>query len=335
MQNNAGIADIIGTIKALNRTPERSIVPFLHQIFKNMIKKFVLFSSLILSFSAVLFGQNDPGLFSRLQAISNNGIDFFNVDGIEITSQHLKTAFSKKNILKKFKKYSIKESDLMASDSSIHFQNYYVSKTEEILPGTVQQASYYFMENKDKGITAVTFTNENSGDKNFESAFINLILNDAIPKSIYTPLVIDSINFAGRKMVLGNACHWMNINDIQCPYYGEMNWSVHKTLESASKSIRYQYNIIKVKRGGKIISESLADVIFEGTEVKAKKVVYDFTGVKSLLVGMSGGKTLTIYFVAAPAKQNYVSCVMSFWNNDNILPSGLPPLLEEVMKLKQ
>jgi hypothetical protein len=63
--------------------------------------------------------------------------------------------------------------------------------------------------------------------------------------------------------------------------------------------------------------------------------VYDFKGVKSLLVGMSGGKTLTIYFVASPAKENFVSCVMSFWNNDNINPGGLPPLLEEVMKLKK
>jgi hypothetical protein len=29
-----------------------------------------------------------------------------------------------------------------------------------------------------------------------------------------------------------------------------------------------------------------------------------------------------------------VSCVMSFWNNDVVNPSGLPPLLEHVMKLK-
>jgi hypothetical protein len=48
---------------------------------------------------------------------------------------------------------------------------------------------------------------------------------------------------------------------------------------------------------------------------------------------MSGGKTLTIYFVAAPVRKNYVSCVMSFWNNDQINPSGLTPLLEQVMKL--
>lgn len=55
---------------------------------------------------------------------------------------------------------------------------------------------------------------------------------------------------------------------------------------------------------------------------------------KSLLAGMSGGKTLTVYYVAEKVRDNYVSCVMSFWNNDNLTKDGLAPLLEEVMQLK-
>ena len=43
---------------------------------------------------------------------------------------------------------------------------------------------------------------------------------------------------------------------------------------------------------------------------------------------------LTVYFVAAPIRGNFVSCVMSFWENDQINPGRLPPLLEQVMKLK-
>lgn len=300
-----------------------------------MKKRFLLLVFLILTFSSFSFGQRSDSLFSRLQAISNSGTDFFNVDGIEITSQNINSEFSKKNILKKFKKYSIKESDLDEPDSSILNQNYYVLKSEEISPRTVQKTSYYFIESKSKGITAITFAYFNKNDKTFEREFIDLIINNQIPKSVYTSLIIDSINFAGRKIALGKSCNWMGINNVQCPYYGQMNWSVHKTLDDASQSVTNQYNVIKVKRGGKIISEELIDVIFEGAEVTAKKVVYDFKGVKSLLVGMSGGKTLTIYFVASPAKQNFVSCVMSFWNNDSVNPSGLPPLLEEVMKLKK
>lgn len=298
-----------------------------------MKKQFLTLITLLILSHSFLYAQQNDSLFSRLQAISNSGLDFFNVDGIEITSQTINSEFSKKAILKKFKKLSIKESDLILADSSIHSQNYYVSKSEEIVPGTVQHSSYYFIENKSKQITAITFADINKNDKAFEKKFVALILNDEIPKSIYTPLEIDSINFAGRKIALGKSCHWMGINNVQCPYYGQMNWSVHKTLEDANNSVNNQYTVIKLKRGGKIVSEDTVNVIFEGTTVKAKKIVYDFKGVKSLLVGMSGGKTLTIYFVAAPAKQNFVSCVMSFWNNDTVNPSGLPPLLEEVMKL--
>ncbi|MBS1738634.1 MAG: hypothetical protein JSS98_18805 [Bacteroidetes bacterium] len=298
-----------------------------------MKKQFSTLIAIFILSSPFLYAQKNDSLFSRLQAISNSGLDFFNVDGIEITSQIINSEFSKKGILKKFKKFSIKENDLILTDSSIHSQNYYLSKSEEIQPGTVQYSSYYFIENKYKQITAITFAGFNKNDKVFENKFVGLILNDEIPKSIYTPLEIDSINFAGRKIGLGKSCHWMGINNVQCPYYGQMNWSVHKTLEDASKSADSQYTVIKLKRGGKIISEDTVNVIFEGVPVKAKKAVYDFKGVTSLLVSMAGGKTLTIYFVAAPAKQNFVSCVMSFWNNDNINPSGLPPLLEEVMKL--
>lgn len=298
-----------------------------------MKKQFLTFIILIISNHSFLYAQQNDSLFSRMQAISNSGLDFFNVDGIEITSQNINSEFSKKTILKKFKKFSIKENDLNSADSLILNQNFYVSKSEEIAPGTVQHTSYYFIENKNKGITAITFGDINKSNKVFENKFVALIMNDEIPKSVYTPLEIDSINFSGRRIALGKSCHWMAINNVQCPYYGQMNWSVHKTLEDASESVNNQYNVIKVKRGGKIISEEFVNVIFEGNSIKAKKVVYDFKGVKSLLVGMSGGKALTIYFVASPATQNFVSCVMSFWNNDSLNPSGLSPLLEEVMKL--
>jgi hypothetical protein len=300
-----------------------------------MIRKLTLYAVFLFFICFASFGQNKDSLFSRLRGISNNGTSFFNVDGIEITSQTITTEFSKKSILKNFRKYSIKESDLNTMDSLIGMPNFCVSKSEEISAGTIQNTSYYFIENSNKWLTAITFASVNKKDKDLEREFVKLINDNSIPKTIYEPMQIDSINFAGRKIALGGSCHWMGINNVQCPYYGQMNWSVHKTLDDASQSATNQYNILKAKKGGKIISEESVDVIFEGNEVKAKKVVYDFKGVASLLVGMSGGKILTIYFVGAPARQYYVSCVMSFWNNDSINPGGLPPLLEQVMKLKK
>ena len=50
---------------------------------------------------------------------------------------------------------------------------------------------------------------------------------------------------------------------------------------------------------------------------------------------MSGGKSLTVYYIAENVRNKNISCVMSFWNNDLINPeTKLPPLLEKVMKVK-
>lgn len=280
------------------------------------------------------YGQSNDSLFTRLHGLSIRDMEFFDVDGIEITCQTINTAFSAKNINKQFKQYKIKERDLTITDSLISQRNFYILKSDEVAPGTIQTSSAYFVENPGKGVTAFTFGAINKDIRDFERLFIKLILDNSIPKSVYDKQQIDSINFAGRKIPLGRSCYWKGVNNVQCPNYGQMNWSVHKTLDDAAQGVTNQMNVIKGRKVGRFISEESVDVIFEGNEVKARKTVFDFKGVSGLLAGMSGGKTLTIYFVSAPVRGNYVSCVMSFWNNDVVNPSGLSPLLEQVMKLK-
>lgn len=288
---------------------------------------------ILLFISSISFGQVNDNIFSRLQAISNNGVDFFNIDGTEITSQKIDASFTPKNISKKFKQLKIKENELIESDSLLGFKNYYVFKSIEEPKGINNNISYYFIETSDQKILGFTFTSINKTDKDLERNFIRLVKDNLIPESVYNNLQIDNIDFAGRKIPLGGNCHWMGVNNVQCRYYGQMNWSVHKDFDDAIKTVNNQFESIKSRNNGKIISDTLVNVIFEGTKTTARRVIYDFTGITSALVGMSGGKTLTIYFVAAPVRQNYVSCVMSFWNNDQINPSGLAPLLEQVMKL--
>lgn len=282
----------------------------------------------------MMYGQNSDSLFLRLQAISNHGVDFFNVDGIEITSQKIDAEFSAKNISKKFKQLSIKVNELNFSDSLLKIKNFYLLKSNEEPAGLFNNLSFYFIESKDHKMVGITFAMINKTDKEFERKFINLIYNDSIPKTLYNSTDLEFINFAGRKIPLGGNCHWMGINNLQCPYYGQMNWSLHKDLDDASKTINNHFQSIKARKNGKIVSDSTVNVIFEGTPTTARRVIFDFTGVTSALVGMSGGKTLTIYFVAVEVRHNIVSCVMSFWNNDQINSSGLSPLLEKVMKLQ-
>ncbi|WP_418638955.1 hypothetical protein [Winogradskyella sp.] len=296
-----------------------------------MKKRFTII--LLLAFT-VSFAQNDS-IFSRLQAIYNNGTSFFNIDGYTITSQTLNYPFTEKGLKKVYRKYDIKKNEEKTKDEQLPYNNYYVENADKITESLVQNNSYYFIENHEKRITIIQFSSINKRDKEFERTLIKLIIEDKVPKENYAAMKIDSINFAGRKIKLGSGCNWTNVNTVQCPYYGEMNWSVHKDLEDAKNTVEQQFAITKSRKNGKVVSEAIVDIEFEGTETKAKKVIYDFTGLTSVLASMSGGKTLTIFYVATEVRGNYVSCVLSFWNNDTITENGLAPLLEEVMKLKE
>lgn len=293
-----------------------------------------ILSTLLLFVFAISFAQNDS-IFDRLQAIRNNGTTFYNIDGFTITSQTLNYPFNEKSLKKVYRKYSIKKDEKKTKDAQLDFNNYYVTNNDKITESLVQNNSYYFIENQEKRITIIQFSSVNKRDKDFERTIVKLIIENTIPKENYASMTIDSINFAGRKIKLGTSCNWTNVNTVQCPYYGEMNWSVHKDLEDAKTTVEQQFEITKSRKNGKVISEETVDIEFEGTETKAKKVIYDFTGLTSVLASMSGGKTLTIYYVATEVRGNYVSCVLSFWNNDTITENGLAPLLEKVMKLKK
>ncbi len=297
-----------------------------------MKKKIAIFILFIVCQTS--FGQNEE-LFDRLRAIHNSGTTFYNVDGIDFTSQNISSEFNDKNLKKAYRKNRIKKKDVIESDKQLNFENYKVVKREEFENDLVSVSVNYFVKNNDNRISIIWFGYYNSDNPEFERKMIDLILADKIPKTCFSSIKTDNINFAGREIELGGNCNWMNINNIQCPYYGQMNWSVHKTKESADLLIQNQLKATKIKNGGKVISEKDVGIIFEDVPTKAKKVYYDFTGVTSILVSMSGGKNLTIYYISEKVRDNYISCVLSFWNNDNINPSGLPPLLEEVMSISE
>ena len=297
-----------------------------------MRKLIYIFLFSLLSFP--IFGQNSDNYSTRLKAINNQDIVFYNIDGVNFSSQTFNSEFSEKGLKKILRKYSIDKKDVKVKDEKLTFNNYYVTKNELISENIIQNNSYYFVENEDKRVSVFWFGSINKQDRDFERKFVNLILENKIPKEVFESITIDSIDFAGRQIKLGSNCYWTNVNTVQCPYYGEMNWSIHKDLEDAQNSVENQLAMTKAQKGGKVVSEEIVDIEFEGNPTKAKRVISDFTGVTSLLAGMSGGKTLTIYYVASEVRDNYVSCVLSFWNNDTITENGLAPLLEKVMKLK-
>ena len=301
-------------------------------IKKTTIMKLIHFLFLFI-FSISSAQENN--ILNRLSVLPNGGKIWYNIDGYSVTSENFNYSFDEKGLKKVFRKHNIEDSDIKTKDNLIVYNNLYVSKQQKVNDHQSQNNSYYFVEKPNKTIDVIWFIKNGKTDRETEEKLVNAIVENKIPKENYVPMKINAINFAGRTIELGNDCYWTFLNTIQCPYRGEMNWSVHKTLEDAKETIENQLNNTKSKKGGKVTSEEIVNVEFEGVTSKAKKVIYDFTGVTSALAGMSGGRTLHIYYIAENVRDRNISCVMSFWNNDDINPeTKLPALLEKIISLK-
>lgn len=169
----------------------------------------------------------------------------------------------------------------------------------------------------------------------FKRQFVQRFLDKKIPKSIYVPSKIDSIKFVKRYIKLGPSCRWMGVRNIQCPYNGQMDWTLHKSLEAAKEFNKFRESISTEQRKLKPISKEVIDIQFEGKVTKATKVIYDVKGLNSFLLNISSGaKNLIVYYIAENIRGKNVSCILSHWDNDRIQENGLPALLGEVMNFK-
>lgn len=285
---------------------------------------------IFLLFFSSYFSQNN-NIFERLSVLENGGKVWYNIDGYSVTSEIFNYNFDEKGLKKVFRKHNISDKDFKTKNQNIKFNNFFVTK-QQTFREVKQTNNYYFVENQNKTISVIWFIKTGKTDKETEEILTNAILENKIPRENFVPIQISSINFAGKIVELGNSCYWTFLNNVQCPYFGEINWSIHRTLEDAKQSIESQLNITKSRKMGKIVSEKIVDVEFEGITTKAKKVVFEINAITSVL---AGGKALIIYYVAENVRNKNISCVMSFWNNDQINPeTKLPPLLEKLMKLK-
>lgn len=273
------------------------------------------------------YAQELP-LLDRLSAIKNGNREFYAIDGYTITNEDLKLPFDENGFKKAYRKLKIKAQDVQPNPR-ILTDNYVVNRDKE-----EYVESLYFVKSPANTIALVWFSKLRDREVEVEEALVNLIVENKIPQELFAPTDARSIDFAGRKIPMLNDCYFTGINIVQCPYNGEMNWGIYRTLEDAQQAVAEQFAANKQRKMFKPIVEEEVEVLFEEVPTKAKRVVFDIKGVVSALAGMSGGKTLTVYYVAQVVRNRPIACVMSFWNNDNIKNTGLPLLLSRVMQLK-
>ena len=165
----------------------------------------VSFLLTLVFWSALSFSQDQDDFTKRLKAIKNQNTTFYNVDGVDFSSETWNNEYSENGLKKTFKKYSIKEIDVRTKDSGLSLNHVSVLKTEKLSDSLEAHSYYYFVENKNKTITAIWFGSYNQVDKDFQRKYVNHIMNDEIPKSVFASSTIDSIDFAGRNIALGSS----------------------------------------------------------------------------------------------------------------------------------
>lgn len=297
-----------------------------------MTRQAIIIAILTFSFAISLSTAqtiNADQIFSNAQGIKQEGTTFYEVEGYAVFVHSHNASFDDKGFNKIKKKYSIDKETLPTNDTAFQTGKVLVKTKSRTKTVTESDVYYLFPQGKSE-IKVIGFQTTNKRDIELEHFFAKSILDNSIPNSVYISMVVDSIIFAGRHIVLGPACRWMGTHNIQCPNLGQMNWAEFRSIEKANQMVETQLDITANKAIGDVLEQDTINIIFEGTETKALKTKYKIK-VPELIMG--GSNILIIYYVATEVRGKYVACVLSHYTDD-VNADKLPPLLNEVMKLK-
>lgn len=294
--------------------------------------KAILATLTFLASFTLLSGQtiNVEQVFSNTHGIKQEGTTFYEVEGYSIFVHNHKASFDDKGFKKIKKKYSINKDILPIVDSNFQTGKVLV-KTESRTSKVTQTDIYYLFPHGQGEIQVIGFLTPLKRDQGIERLFVKSILENSIPNSVYSSMIVDSIRFAGRYIVLGPACHWMGTHNIQCPNLGQMNWAEFRNIDRAKEMVEIQYDLTANKAIGEVLQQDTINIIFEGTDIQALKTKYKIK-IPQLIMG--GSNILIIYYVATEVRGKYVACILSHYTDD-VNAKKLLPLLSEVMKLKE
>jgi hypothetical protein len=293
--------------------------------------KLIFFLVITLIYQSYSAQEIDPVLvYSNMHGIRQEASTFYEVEGYSVFVQIQKTTFDDKGFKKIKKKYSI-DKEKVAFNNQDFLGGKIFEQDEKRTEKVNQSAVYYLFPEGEYATKVIGFQTLNSRDLQLEKFLVKAILGNAVPERVYTSMYVDSIKFADRFITLGPACNWMGTHNIQCPYMGQMNWAEFRSLDRAKEMIDAQFDITANRAMGEILEQDTIDVKFQGTDAKAVKTKYKIQ-IPQLIMG--GSNILIIYYVVTEVRGKYVACVMSHYTDD-INAKQLPPLLSEVMELKE
>jgi hypothetical protein len=275
------------------------------------------------------YSQNDSisQLMDNTQGIKQEGAVYYNLEGYDVYVKEYQLNFDDKGFKKFKRKVKISKNAIVEDD--INFPGIKVINSTTKHGEAIVQSKQFISKTENGKIKVVGFSTVCDRDIEIENEFYHSVMKNKVPQSVYTPMQIDSIEFANRYIKLGPACVWRDPRSVQCTYRGQINWSEFQSKKRAEQMIKAQMALNEDFSLGKILNDVELDVIFEGTPVKAIKRKLKIK-LPKLIAG--GSNILYIYYVVCEVRNTFVACVMSHYDID--APEGqLPPLLREVMEL--
>jgi hypothetical protein len=283
---------------------------------------------ILFAFSTLGQMDSDSNTFRHAQGFINVSATFYETEGYNIFVEAYKSSFDDKGIKKLKKKFSIGKDNPGIADAD--FPNAKVFEETSLKGKSKTEMVYCMIEGGLGKVRVIGFATICGRVKSIEREFYNAIIFDTVPRYVYSTMYVDTIKFAGRDLGLGPACRWMGAHNMQCPDMGQMNWSEFTSEERARQMLVGQQEANAAAALGEVMEENQVDIIFEGQEVKALKRKWK---VRLPRLVMGGSNVLVIYYVLAEVRGRYVACVLSHYTDD-VGAQELPPLLNEVMKLK-
>lgn len=199
------------------------------------------------------------------------------------------------------------------------------------LKGYKTEAVIAVVPHYQKGLIAIVFSGSNYTEPEFLNEFISSIAFKGVPKNIIMESFPDSISFLDFKFKRNEHCSWMGPRNLECYPNGQMNWSIHSSLENAQKSADLQLHQT-LSNDVKILRDDSIKVTFVGKNTIARRVKLKVS--YPVLPFMTQSDILYAYYIVTNIDNEYIHWVGSFFE-DQCYPGNLAPLFYEVMNYSE
>ncbi len=248
---------------------------------------------------------------------------------IEIKYQRINTPFGSKKGFIKTSTIGHKKEPQISNVSSFPQPNK-VFYTFDQLDSFTFFSTRYIVPSGDSLMYEITMSTYNTRDSVMETRFINQTIESGINDSLFLAPGRNMIDFGNRIIKIETGFKWLGPNNIYCPENGQMNWSTHPTFEKATKARDFQVIQNANRKAAEVIKRENVSINFEGSTIQALRITYK-SKMPKIFWG-EGSKILLVYYVVARVRSQFITCVMSHYE-DQLINGVLPPPLNIVMSL--